>query len=116
MDVCLLCYALTDYTRYIFPLKLHEYLAAGRPVVGSDIRTLRDFASVVRIAHEPSEWVDAINDALSERERSAERVDERRRVASAYDWNVLTGEIAGTLCRRLGDGYPARLAAFTEPR
>ena len=34
MDVCLLCYALTDYTRYIFPLKLHEYLAAGRPVVG----------------------------------------------------------------------------------
>ena len=31
MDVCLLCYALTDYTRYIFPLKLHEYLATGRP-------------------------------------------------------------------------------------
>ena len=29
MDVCLLCYALTDYTRYIFPLKLHEYLATG---------------------------------------------------------------------------------------
>lgn len=116
MDVCLLCYALTDYTSYIFPLKLHEYLAAGRPVVGSDIRSLRDFAGVVRIAHQPSEWVAAIEDALSPRELSAERVEERRRLARAYDWNVLTDRIASVICERLGDDYPARLAALTAGR
>jgi hypothetical protein len=32
MDVCLLCYALTDYTRYIFPLKLHD--TSRRPTRG----------------------------------------------------------------------------------
>ena len=111
MDVCLLCYALTDYTRYIFPLKLHEYLASGRPVVGSDIRTLRDFTSTVRIAHNVDEWCAAIETALTPEERSRERVDERRRVARAYDWNLIAEQIAHTLCERLGGDAPERFRA-----
>ncbi len=43
MDVCTLCYKLNDYTKYIYPLKLHEYLAAGRPVVAAPIRSLLEF-------------------------------------------------------------------------
>jgi glycosyltransferase involved in cell wall biosynthesis len=109
MDVCLLCYALTDYTRYIFPLKLHEYLATGRPVVGSDIRTLRDFASTVRIAHNLDEWVAGIDASLAPAEHSRERIEERRRVARAYDWNEIAGRVAGILCDRLGGDAPARL-------
>lgn len=31
MDVCTMCYKVDDYTKYIYPLKLHEYLAAGGP-------------------------------------------------------------------------------------
>lgn len=112
MDVCLLCYALTDYTKFIFPLKLHEYLASGRPVVGSDIRSLREFASVVRIAHSPAEWCDAIATALGPEENTAARVAERRRVAQAYDWNALTGRIAALLCDRLGGEYARRFAAL----
>ncbi len=116
MDVCLLCYALTDYTRYIFPLKLHEYLAAGRPVVGSDIRTLRDFPGVVRIAHDVDQWIAHIEAALSPGERSSSQVESRRRVARAFDWNVLTETIAATLCERLGGDYPDRFAALSRPR
>jgi glycosyltransferase involved in cell wall biosynthesis len=111
MDVCLLCYALTDYTRYIFPLKLHEYLATGRPVVGSDIRTLRDFASTVRIAHDVDGWCAAIEASLTPEERSNERVEARRRVARQYDWNTITQRIAGILCDRLGGDAPERFAA-----
>jgi glycosyltransferase involved in cell wall biosynthesis len=109
MDVCLLCYALTDYTRYIFPLKLHEYLATGRPVVGSDIRTLRDFASTVRIAHDLEGWCAAIDASLAPAERSSERVEERRRVARAHDWNAITARIAEHLCERLGGDMSERL-------
>jgi glycosyltransferase involved in cell wall biosynthesis len=111
MDVCLLCYALTDYTRYIFPLKLHEYLATGCPVVGSDIRTLRDFASTVRIARNVDEWCAAIAASLEPGERSRERVEERRRVARAYDWNLIAERIALTLCERLGGDAPERFRA-----
>lgn len=113
MDVCLLCYALNDYTRYIFPLKLHEYLAAGRPVVGSDIRTLRDFAGTIRIAHTPDEWIASIEASLSVEERSAERVEARRRVARQFDWNQITERIAGILCERLGGDMPSRFAGVT---
>jgi glycosyltransferase involved in cell wall biosynthesis len=109
MDVCLLCYALTDYTRYIFPLKLHEYLAAGRPVVGSDIRTLRDFSGTVRIARDLDEWCASIEASLAPAERGEERVEARRRVAHGYDWNTITVRIAGLLCDRLGGDAPARL-------
>jgi glycosyltransferase involved in cell wall biosynthesis len=111
MDVCLLCYALNDYTRYIFPLKLHEYLASGRPVVGSDIRSLREFDGVVRIAHGADDWCRAIEASLAPEENSEPRVEERRRVARAYDWNALTARIAGTLCERMGGDAAARFAA-----
>jgi glycosyltransferase involved in cell wall biosynthesis len=114
MDVCLLCYALTDYTRYIVPLKLHEYLATGLPVVGSDIRTLREFDHVVRIAHSTDEWCQAIAAALEPSERTPARMEERRRVAREYDWDRLTGRIAGLLCERLGDDYARRFSGLKE--
>ena len=34
-DVCMLPYRVDDYTRYIDPLKLGEYMASGRPAVGT---------------------------------------------------------------------------------
>ena len=41
LDVCMLCYKVDGYTRFIYPLKLHEYLAGGRPIVGPSLETLR---------------------------------------------------------------------------
>src|SRR5206468_6012611 len=41
-DVGLIPYRETAYTRNCFPLKLYEYLAAGKPVVASGLPELRD--------------------------------------------------------------------------
>lgn len=112
MDVCLLCYALTDYTKFIFPLKLHEYLAAGRPVVGSDIRSLREFDGIIRIAHDPREWCAAIEAALAPGEQTRERLEARRRVAREFDWNALAHTVAGLFCERLGGDHARRFAAL----
>lgn len=49
-DVCMMPYALTPYTDCIYPLKLNEYLASGRPTVGSPIRALEDYRQVVTLA------------------------------------------------------------------
>ena len=43
MDVSMLCYKVDDYTKFIYPLKLHESLASGLPCVGAPIRTLQEF-------------------------------------------------------------------------
>ena len=57
LDVCLLCYKVDDYTKFIFPLKLHEYLASGKPVVGSPIRSLQNFTHVITLARTASRMV-----------------------------------------------------------
>jgi glycosyltransferase involved in cell wall biosynthesis len=101
-DSCMLCYAVNDYTKFIYPLKLHEYLATGRPVVGSPIRTLQDFRHVISIASGPDEWSRALTASLDAPARSAESVRARQDVARSFDWGRHAGTIARTFCERLG--------------
>jgi glycosyltransferase involved in cell wall biosynthesis len=100
-----------DYTKFIYPLKLHEYLATGRPIVGSPIRSLQEFAHVIRLAEGADEWSQAIHESMSSAAYSATQVEARQRVARRHDWNVLAELIAQTLCSRLG---PAYLERFQE--
>ena len=109
LDVCMLCYVVDDYTKFIYPLKLHEYLAAGRPVVGSPIRALEEFAGVVKIARSMDEWSRAITDSLKPEENSPQRAETRRAVARRFDWTHLAGIVARSLCETLGPEYAARL-------
>ena len=109
LDVCMLCYNVNDYTKFIYPLKRHEYLATGRPVVGSPIRSLQEFAHVIRIARTVDDWSQALTDSLSPALSSARHVEARQSVARVHDWSRLAWMIAYTLCRRLGPSYLERL-------
>ena len=100
-DICIMPYRLDDYTKYIYPLKLHEYLASGKPVVSAPIPAVEDFRHVVSIASDQREWSDAIELALSDAENTPDRNAERQRVASEHDWEVLVVKIARTIARRL---------------
>lgn len=101
-DVCTLCYLINDYTKYIFPMKLNEYLAAGRPVVGVPIPSIELFSDVIKLAASPRHWSEAIRSSLGEAENSAEKVLERKNIARNYDWGRLTALIARTMCERMG--------------
>ena len=109
LDVGLMCYRMTDYTNYIYPLKLHEYLATGHPVVGSPIRSLLSFGNVITLARTPDEWSAALRQALTVAANAPRAVAARRRVAQDHDWDRLVARIARTLCERLG---PRELARF----
>jgi glycosyltransferase involved in cell wall biosynthesis len=102
LDVCLMCYRVNDYTKFIYPLKLHEYLAAGRPTVGAPIRALRDFAHVVEIAQTPAEWSAAITRSLELEASTPERTEARRAAARPHDWDHLVARIARLLTEKLG--------------
>jgi glycosyltransferase involved in cell wall biosynthesis len=65
-NVCMLCYRKTEYTKYIYPAKLHEYLASGHPIVATRLPNLEEFADVLRFAEGNDEWLAAIQAALSE--------------------------------------------------
>jgi len=93
MDVLLMCYKKDDYTKFIYPLKLHEYLATGRPIIATPIRTVRSFTNVVILANTQGEWLESLDIALAPGERDPLRVRERQSTAKDYDWNILVERI-----------------------
>ena len=108
-DVCIMPYALTAYTENVYPLKLHEYLASGRPVVGSPIRSLKDFEGVISLAATADEWSAALARALQPANMDAEAVAARQRTAQRNDWGALVYDIARSICGHLDETYVARL-------
>jgi len=97
MDVLLMCYKNNDYTKYIYPLKLHEYLATGRPAIATPIRTVQNFSNVVMLANSEDEWLSSLDNALSSKERHPSRVDERKSTAKDFDWDLLVDKISRIL-------------------
>lgn len=93
-DVCVMCYEVADYTNKIFPLKLNEYLATGRPVVTSGIDAVLPFHNVVQIATTPDSWLSAIDWGLTAAACDPGKVAERQAVARASDWAPLVERIA----------------------
>jgi glycosyltransferase involved in cell wall biosynthesis len=102
MDVCMMPYCRSDYSaQFIYPLKLHEYLASGAPVVGTNIRSLEKFAEVITLANSPVAWSAAIARNLGNENRSDAKRAWRQAVAREHDWDALVDNIATRLLRRL---------------
>jgi glycosyltransferase involved in cell wall biosynthesis len=104
LDVGLLAYKIGGHiwTEGIYPLKLHEYLAVGLPVVSADLPSLREYASTVGIA-EPAahEWVSAIERAIPARNDPA-AIAARRAVAARNDWNDRVDTLEREIARAAG--------------
>lgn len=87
-DVNMICSRVNEglWTVASYPLKLHEYLAAGKPVVGADLRVLHDFTNVLRIAGSVDDWEQALAEAIND--GGVGDRHSRRRVAEDNDWNL----------------------------
>jgi glycosyltransferase involved in cell wall biosynthesis len=93
-NVCLMCYEMNSYTQYIYPLKLNEYLATGRPVVSTPIATIVTTHPPVLTASSLEEWLVAIDQSLAPEAMSPSLVELRQSVASQHDWDLLVNKIA----------------------
>jgi glycosyltransferase involved in cell wall biosynthesis len=105
MDVNLMFYRIADgnWIKAIYPLKLHEYLATGHPVVSADVPSVRPFSHVVKIANGVDEWDAAIEEALTCGGRGTP--EQRRAVAAENGWNQRVTNL---------DSWLTELAAFTS--
>ncbi|MHC4765986.1 MAG: glycosyltransferase [Planctomycetota bacterium] len=65
-DVLIMPWQRSPWIEACNPVKLKEYLAAGRPVVSTDFPELRRYEGLVRTADAPEAFADAIRDALVE--------------------------------------------------
>lgn len=97
LDVCLMCYAVNEYTKYIYPLKLHEYMASGRPVVSSPIDAVLAYEGLVELAKTDSDWLRAIDGSLGAAARAQDLVTARQSRAREHDWDTLVNRIAALI-------------------
>lgn len=112
MDVGLVPYADTPFNRASFPLKILEYLAAGRSVVSTELPAVRWLDShLVTVADHRSHFVAAVREALAT-PASPGLAAERRRFAAAHSWDRRVGALATWLGL---DGEPAPARGSTPP-
>lgn len=97
-DVTLIPYRASDLTASIFPMKVYEYLAAGRPVVATPLPALEGVEEIA-VADGPEAFAAAVARALED--DTPERRAARSAAAAANSWDARLSEISAAL-ERLG--------------
>ena len=98
-DVCMLPYLVNAFTENIYPLKLNEYLASGKPFVSTAIPACNEYTQLIHIASNHDAFLEALGQALLEDNATlrAERID----VASQNDWGVRVQQKAAIIAQYL---------------
>jgi hypothetical protein len=78
----------------VFPLKLFEYLAAGKGVVSTPLQSLHEFveAGVLHLAGDVSGFAVALSELVS---APAGQVEHRVRLAAQHTWDQRVLEVEG---------------------
>jgi teichuronic acid biosynthesis glycosyltransferase TuaH len=92
IDIGIMPYKKSPYNAAVFPLKLFEFLAAGKPVVGVHLPSTKNYVEVGSYTHletiSPSNFLNACEHFI-ESKGSIEEVRRRQELAKKKDWNVI---------------------------
>jgi GT2 family glycosyltransferase len=94
-DVAIIPFVVSPVTAFVSPIKLYEYLAAGKPVVSSPMPEAEAFAEV-GIARTAAEWRAALGRALAA-SRDRAFTERLRALGRANDWAARGREALGHL-------------------
>lgn len=94
-DSCLIPFVLNDLTEGVNPIKLREYLAAGKPVVATALPELEPYAPVVELVRQPEDFAAAVLKTLSPGYDSPAIRQQRRNSVAAESWDAVAAKIEG---------------------
>ncbi|MGN7205937.1 glycosyltransferase [Pedobacter sp. SAFR-022] len=96
-DVAIIPFKKDQVSKTIFPIKLFEYLSAGKAVVATDFNEdLRDYTDdYVAYCETPINFSAALNDALQN--DSEDKREQRRQLAKKNTWEVRAAQFAEIL-------------------
>ncbi len=114
-NVCMIPYRLTDYTDNVYPTKLNEYLAMGKPVVSTPLKEVSLFnqrhGPLVAIGATPTEFDTQMDAILGQREdHQAQRIA----VARENSWQVKTKRMADLIEQRMLEQTAAKELDWQE--
>lgn len=83
-DVCLIPYALNQYTQGVFPMKFFEYMATGKPIISTALSALREFGTLIKLAESYEDVVMGVKQVLHYDSTRQERLIE----VEKHTWEV----------------------------
>jgi glycosyltransferase involved in cell wall biosynthesis len=87
-DVCLVPFKINKLTESVNPIKMFEYLAAGKPVISTPLPEVLAYRDVVTIAEGEQETVAGIRAALEPTAHSGISIGRRQQVARENSWDA----------------------------
>ena len=104
-DIVLLPYQpILSTSTWFSPLKLFEAMAAGRPIVASDLKPIREVLTHGRTGllvrpDDPEEWLKAVNTLKNHPEMAVALGKRAREVARSYSWDARAMKLLDPVCR-----------------
>ncbi len=83
-DVCMVPHLVTPFTESLNPIKLWEYLAAGKPIVSTNVAGFRDFPELMFVSPTHDVFMENLSVALSADKSAA---NDRQDVAKLHSWD-----------------------------
>lgn len=104
MHVGLVPYRLSEFNKASYPLKVLEYLAAGRAAISTELPAVKSLRTgLVHLASTCEEFADLVEHHLQE-PQLPQTVAARQRFAAEHSWSVRAAQLA----EALGMGHRAR--------
>jgi glycosyltransferase involved in cell wall biosynthesis len=91
IDVCILPYTQSAWTERSSPLKVREYLAAGKPIVATPFPEAEMFGSLVQVVADGPGFVCAIEEALAT--DTPERISLRQKAVRSNTWETVVDNV-----------------------
>lgn len=86
LDLALIPFKINELTRGVNPVKLYEYLAAGKPVLSSDLPEVRPFQTAIAVYRNQQEFLEKLEKELAA--DSPQKVAVRLRLARENSWQA----------------------------
>ncbi len=100
-DVCVIPFLINELTLCTNPVKIYEYMAAGKPVVATDMPELRLLDDICHVARDHEEFLGMLDVAMAEASDGA--LAERRVAwARSHDWRHRVDQLS----RAIDESWP----------
>ncbi|MFH1678490.1 MAG: glycosyltransferase [Candidatus Omnitrophota bacterium] len=101
-SVSIIPFLVNELTRNVYPLKLHEYMAVGKPIVSTHMPELYPFKEVVRISRNHEQFENDISLAIKEdnKDLTARRIE----IAKQNTWTERVNRTSQVIADYLNKG------------
>jgi teichuronic acid biosynthesis glycosyltransferase TuaH len=93
-DVCIVPHVVTSFTESLNPIKLWEYLAAGKPIVSMNVAGFKDFPELIHVSDSHEGFRKNLGSALPELPSLASA---RKVVAQQHSWDKRIDQVVQIL-------------------